>query len=464
MNAAPSDSNAPTHVGRYELGKEIGRGGMARVHLGKLVGAVGFARPVAIKTLHPGMANDASFVKMFIDEARLAAQVRHPNVVSVLDVVATDGALYLVMEYVPGATLAKLVAEARAKNTPIPVPIALALAAGTLAGLHAAHEAKGEDGAPLAIVHRDVSPQNVLVDVDGTPKLLDFGVAKAASRMQSTVEGQIKGKLAYMSPEQLVSKPVDRRSDVFSAGIVLWELLTGTKLFRRDEEGATITALLQGDIAAPSTLRAEITPALDAIVLRCLARDPNVRFADAHAALVAIEGLGAIASARSVAEWVAKTIPIEAPVEIGVVGAATGTLPPRAPAAAVAVPTEAPDAATTTIDAPPPHRSRRAWTAIPLGLVALGAIGAFAWPRSSAPSAPVTSAPIETVSASPPPTDPPIATSVTAAPTPPATGAPATTTHRSVGHAKPTGKPAPKPDCRVVNPDGTIGYRPECLR
>src|SRR6516225_8996456 len=175
-------------VGRYALYVAIAAGGMATVHLGRLIGEVGFSRTVAIKRLHPQYAADPEFVSMFLDEARLAARIRHPNVVPTLDVVATKGELFLVMDYVPGESLARLSRVCREQRRPIPHRITSAVMAGALHGLHAAHEAKSERGAPLGIVHRDVSPQNVLVGADGVPRVLDFGVAKAAGRMQETRE------------------------------------------------------------------------------------------------------------------------------------------------------------------------------------------------------------------------------------------------------------------------------------
>jgi eukaryotic-like serine/threonine-protein kinase len=194
---------------RYVLFDEIGVGGMASVHLGRLLGPAGFTRTVAIKRLHPHLAKDPQLAAMFLDEARLAAAIRHANVVATLDVVEQEGELFLVMEYVHGASLSRLVRETGA----IDPSIASAVVTGALHGLHAAHEAKDEEGHALEIVHRDVSPENVLVGVDGGARLLDFGVAKAASRLQTTRDGSIKGKLRYMAPEQLAGRKVTRRRD-----------------------------------------------------------------------------------------------------------------------------------------------------------------------------------------------------------------------------------------------------------
>jgi serine/threonine-protein kinase len=216
------------NIGRYVLFREIAHGGMATVHLGRLRGVGGFARTVAIKRLHPQFARDPEFVSMFLDEARLAARVQHPNVVSVLDVVASERELFLVMDYVHGEALSRLLKHARACGIPVPANIVCAVLLDLLYGLHAAHEALSERGDPLNIVHRDVSPQNVLVGVDGIARVLDFGIAKPAQRVhQSTRTGQLKGKLSYMAPEQFSTGAVDRRADVYSAAVLLWEALTG---------------------------------------------------------------------------------------------------------------------------------------------------------------------------------------------------------------------------------------------
>ncbi|HEX4514731.1 MAG TPA: serine/threonine-protein kinase, partial [Polyangiaceae bacterium] len=222
-------------LGRYTLFDVIASGGMASVHFGRMIGPAGFARTVAIKRLHPHLAHDAEFATMFLDEARLAARIQHPNVVQTLDVVSHDNELLLVMEYVRGETLSRLLTAARKRKVAIPQRIVSAILIGVLHGLHAAHDAKSEQGMPLEIVHRDVSPQNVLVGADGVVRVVDFGVAKAASRAHSTRDGQIKGKLQYMAPEQLKREGVDRRADVYAVGVMLWECLAARKLFVADD-------------------------------------------------------------------------------------------------------------------------------------------------------------------------------------------------------------------------------------
>ena len=294
-------------LGRYVLHGEIAAGGMASVHLGRLLGPVGFARTVAIKKLHPQFAKDPSFVAMFLDEARLAARIHHPNVVQTLDVVSLDDELFLVMEYVHGESLARLIRGANVRDEPIPVEVAVSIVAHALHGLHAAHEALSERGKPLEIVHRDVSPQNVMVGVDGVARVLDFGIAKATSRVQVTQDGQLKGKLAYMAPEQIERLDVDRRVDVYAASVVLWEALTGRRLFVEGNPAHLLRKIVDGDVMKPSELAPWTPPELEAIVLRGLSRDPNERFHTARQMADALEGAVAPATTRTVGAWVERT-------------------------------------------------------------------------------------------------------------------------------------------------------------
>jgi serine/threonine protein kinase len=302
-------------VGRYALYGTIAAGGMATVHFGRLLGPVGFSRTVAIKRLHPQFASDPEFVSMFLDEARLAARIRHPHVVPTLDVVATNGELFLVMDYVPGESLARLVRASRERAERIPVNVTIAIMSGVLQGLHAAHEAHNEHGEPLGIVHRDVSPQNVLVGSDGQARVLDFGVAKATGRVQTTREGQLKGKLSYMAPEQLRSETLTRKTDIYAASVVLWEALTCERLFAGDNEGAVVTKVLQSPVTAPSMRLVDLTRTLDssvmrgferldAAVLRGLDRDPARRFDSAREMALALEKCFTPATAAEVSDWV----------------------------------------------------------------------------------------------------------------------------------------------------------------
>jgi serine/threonine-protein kinase len=278
---------------------------MATVHYGRLVGPVGFSRTVAIKRLHAQYAKDPEFVAMFLDEARLAARIQHPNVVPTLDVVSTDGELFLVMEYVQGETLARLNRAVRDAGSHMPTGIALTIIVQVLHGLHAAHEAKDERGAPLGIVHRDISPQNVLVGVDGVARVLDFGVAKAAVRLQTTREGQLKGKLAYMAPEQIGGQ-VDRLTDIYAAGVLLWESLTGKRLYEAVNEGQLLQKVLRGKPDRPS-MHVSLSAVLDEITLRALELDPRKRFATAREMALALERTGELSMSSEVGDWVEST-------------------------------------------------------------------------------------------------------------------------------------------------------------
>lgn len=288
---------------RYELYDEIARGGMATVHLGRQLGAVGFSRLVAIKRMHRHLALDPAFVAMFVDEARLTSHVQHPNVVSTLDVVHTEGELLLIMELINGLSLSRLRTLSQRREAPVPLDIASSILVGALSGLHAAHEARDEQGHWLEIVHRDVSPQNVLVGVDGVARIIDFGIAKAASRATVTQEGSIKGKLRYMAPEQLIDERLDRRTDVFAAGVVLWELLASRPLFASDNVPAVGWKILEGTIDPPSAHRAEVPPALDAVVLRALSREAGDRFPTARDFALSLEEAYPPASALRVGTW-----------------------------------------------------------------------------------------------------------------------------------------------------------------
>jgi eukaryotic-like serine/threonine-protein kinase len=301
-HAQPSEF--PRELDRYTLLGELASGGMAKVYVGRHVGAAGFERIVAIKCCHEHLRNNQGFAEMFLDEARLAARIRHHNVVATLDV--SDGnPLYLVMDYVEGCSLSALARGARHAGRRVPLDIALRIVCDALAGLHAAHECCGPDGEPLGLVHCDVSPSNVLVGVDGSARITDFGIARATARMNLEEQSIIKGKPSYMAPEQLGSGEISRRVDVFSAGVVLWELATGRPLFRSTDEWATMHAVLTRAVEAPSSVEPSIPPALDAVVLRSLERDPARRFASAGDFLAALERLPLpVATARRVGDYV----------------------------------------------------------------------------------------------------------------------------------------------------------------
>ncbi len=300
------DWEAGRLVGRYMVHRRIAAGGMATVHLGRLLGAAGFSRTVAIKRLHDDYARDSEFVSMLLDEARLASTIRHPNVVPTLDVVAEADELLVVMEYVEGDSLASLQRLALAAGERIPVALAASVVAQALHGLHAAHEARDRNGAPLDIVHRDVSPQNILVGTDGLARVLDFGIAKAASRASATGDGQLKGKTAYMAPEQLQHASVDRRTDVFAAATVLWELLAGRRLFLGDSPSETIARVLHDPIDSPQRWAPDVPTELALITLRGLEREPEARFATAEEMALAIEDAIALPRPKEIGVWVSR--------------------------------------------------------------------------------------------------------------------------------------------------------------
>jgi serine/threonine-protein kinase len=279
---------------------------MASVHFGRLLGEVGFTRIVAIKRLHSQFASDPEFAAMFLDEARLAARIHHPNVAGTLDVVAADEELFLVMEYIPGESLQKLFRSALARGGPPTPAHAVAIMVGTLHGLHAAHEAKNAAGEWLGIVHRDVSPHNILVGEDGVARLIDFGVAKAIERIHSTRDGGLRGKIAYMAPEQLTVDRVDRRADIYAASVVLWELLTGTRHLDISNPAAAVKAAVEREPVAPGNLVPGLPAALDSVVLKGLAKRPEARFATALEMATALEKTLAPSTQREVGQWVSE--------------------------------------------------------------------------------------------------------------------------------------------------------------
>ncbi|MBK8254843.1 MAG: protein kinase [Polyangiaceae bacterium] len=290
---------------RYELIGEIAAGGMAVVYLARIAGLGGFQRFVAIKRLHAHLAHEEEFVEMFLDEGRLAASIHNPHVVPILEVGDSEQGIYLVMEYIEGDTLSRVASRAAGRVTglqpaaapgeppkrpkratasmpsngpALPRPVTVRILLDSLAGLHAAHEHTDPHGNPLHIVHRDISPQNILVGVDGSARITDFGVARAATRLSTTRSDTVKGKLAYLSPEQARGEGIDRRSDIFAMGIILWELLTGGRLFRGETDRETIARVTNGPIPPPSNVVPGLHPAFDAVVLRALARDVSQRF------------------------------------------------------------------------------------------------------------------------------------------------------------------------------------------
>ncbi len=255
---------------------------MATVYLARALGLVDFRRFFAIKRLHPHLNKDPDFVAMFVDEARLAARIHHPNVVPIFEIGVKDEQYFLVMDYIEGDTASRLMIRSKHLGRALPIGFTVRVLVETLAGLHAAHELASDDGRPLEIVHRDVSPQNILLGVDGVARITDFGVARAAARIgDQTQGGQLKGKLAYMAPEQIRGGKVDRRVDVFAAGIVLWEMLAGERLFKAETDGETLFKVAAAEVP---DLRAKVpglAPEIAALCHRALAKEPQDRFATA---------------------------------------------------------------------------------------------------------------------------------------------------------------------------------------
>jgi serine/threonine-protein kinase len=299
---------AGRRLGRYEVLTQLASGGMAAVYVARAQGVAGFERLVAIKVLHPHLAYEQDFITMFLDEARLAARIRHPNVVPTLDISDTEGEGYfLVMDYVEGDHLGALLQRAAKANKRLPAPVVSRIIGDALGGLSAAHQLTDERGEPLMLVHRDISPHNVLVGTDGIARITDFGVAKAEVRLSSTREGQFKGKLAYMAPEQAASGEADQRSDLFSMGIILWEALTGRRLFRGKNNAETLNKILEEPIPAPSEVRPDLSP-FDPVLHTVLARERDERYQTAEQFADALEEAAkqseGVASGRQVAEVV----------------------------------------------------------------------------------------------------------------------------------------------------------------
>jgi hypothetical protein len=276
-------SALPKSLGRYQVLGQLATGGMAEILLGRVLGPSGFERPVVLKRVLPHLVKQQGFVEMFLDEARIVAGIRHPAVVNVHELCHAEDELFLVMEFLEGETVAGLQKRLLLGNETLDRGLAAYIVAEACAGLHAAHELTDRDGAKQELVHRDVSPQNLFVTYDGHVKVLDFGIAKVVDRVTRTETGQVKGKFEYMSPEQCKNLPLDRRSDVFATGIVLYELTLARRLFRRPSPAETIMAISSEPIVPPLRVDADYPPELERICLRALAADPRERYETALA-------------------------------------------------------------------------------------------------------------------------------------------------------------------------------------
>ena len=466
-----ADLRAPQAIGRYWIYDEIAAGGMATVHLGRLVGPAGFTRTVAIKRLHPQFAKDEEFSAMFLDEARIAARIRHPNALTALDVVSAKGELYIVMDYIHGESLGKLL-----RGGPLPLAVASGIATQALLGLHAAHEAVDDSGQPLTIVHRDVSPQNILVGVDGVARVVDFGIAKAASRVHTTQAGKIKGKLSYMSPQQIQSEDVDRRADIFAAGVVLWESVVGRKLLARGD--ATISRVMQWQ-GIPDEELAMVPALLKPIVKRALAREPSERYATAREMAMALAEAVPPASSMEIGDWVeqrARQVLADRARAVSDVERQTMTSDVR-PAFASEFPQLSDETRTAltsndvgvpTIPAPAP---RRRWGALVAAGAVLTLLTVWALSRRApatevavATTAPVAAAPVAPpVLPAPPAVSPPTASAEPASLAPSASASPIPAQKRASGGSKVAAKKNCNPPF-LIGKDGIKHFKPECFK
>jgi serine/threonine-protein kinase len=436
-------------VGAYELGERLGAGGMGEVLVGRKVGPSGFGRLVAIKRLHPNLAADPQALETFLAEGRLAAQIRHGKVVPTLDVIEGDEPL-LVMDFVDGVSLAAVLGKLKATARTMPRAIASALVIDLLEGLHAAHA--------LTVIHRDVSPQNLLVGRDGIARVIDFGIARAASIARTTLTGDIKGKLAYMPPEQLHGRDVTLSVDVYAAGAVLWECLTLRK-FRAGGEEEKIAQLLVHDVDPPSRFAPDVPGAIDDVVLRALATAPAQRY---PSALEMADAIGAVippASAREVARFVTELMADEL-ARLAELTTRTSSVTTAAPMVADVDPTPA------TQVLPPRAAAPRRWPIV-AGLAAVAVVlGLALASRHHAEPAAAASAPEPPPVASMIPADPvPTQLAGSTEPAVPESKAPArrgTKKTIAVTTAKPTAK-----DCAVpyeLDENGLKHYKRECIK
>jgi eukaryotic-like serine/threonine-protein kinase len=310
--AEPQPGHFPDRVGKYELLMPIGTGATATVFLARTRGVAGFEREVALKLVHAHLRADEESKLHLLDEARLAARIRHPNVVPVTEVESDPFGVFLVMDYVEGDTLSGLVRVLKDRNQRLPPRLAARIMNDALAGLHAAHELRDTDGQHVGLVHRDFSPQNILVGVEGVTRLADFGVAKAASRAVRTKTGLVKGKIAYMSPEQARGHRLDRRCDVWAAGVVVWELITGRRLYEHEDEVATLLSIVTQDPPRLRDVIRGVPSAIEEAVSYALTSDLNARCPSAEALRSLLEAawqdIGGMASTTEVAAFVRATV------------------------------------------------------------------------------------------------------------------------------------------------------------
>ncbi|MFO0642135.1 MAG: protein kinase [Polyangiaceae bacterium] len=447
----------------YEVVAPLGRGGMATVDLARRIGE---EQLVAIKTVRPDDLDDETAATTLRDEARVLAHIRHPNVVPLLDVFSDGGKLHLVMPFVRGSSLAELMIAISKADGITPASVVSAIGQDMLAGLGAAHRARGTDGVPLHIVHRDVSPQNVMVSADGHALVLDFGIAKAQGRSAKTTrDGALKGKIAYMAPEQVHGLEIDARGDLYAVGVILWEMLALDRLFAGANDADTLRRVLLAKVPSLATYRNDLPPGIDAFFARALAGSPNARFASAEEMSGALQLLLPRASPSDVAAFTSG-FARPAPVAVSV----------PTPVESVPRPVESHrsiDPLTlASNEAPAPKKATRRGFAMAaaVGLVVFLALAGFATRRTHAEGAPAspspeapqaTTASVMSVVPPPPPPTPTL-------PTPDPVTAPSAPGTHKVGPKKapasvdtPTSKACHVP--YTIDEHGRKKFRPECL-
>jgi eukaryotic-like serine/threonine-protein kinase len=391
VNTSPAGSTPPLRhalaVGKYRVLAELGRGGMANVFLSVIRGRGGVGKLVVIKSLLPELARDSSALGMFLDEARLSTQLNHGNVVQTYEI-GTEGERHvIVMEYLDGQPLSAILQRCSTTNTPLPIALYLRVILHVLDGLHYAHELRSYDGTELALVHRDVSPHNVFVSYHGQVKVLDFGIAKASTSSSQTSTGLLKGKIAYMAPEQMAGSDLDRRADIYAVGCLLWELAAGSKLWKDVPNAVIFRKVMNGEIPSPRSVNPECDDELERIVMKALSPDPGARFAtalDLHDQIEKYAARFPRPKGRDIGDFIAQLFAeqraeLKARLErqlasLGDDGQATSS--------SLGSPTDLTTAADVSLEhapEPPPQRWRRTSSWLALGLGIVGAASTVAW-------------------------------------------------------------------------------------
>jgi eukaryotic-like serine/threonine-protein kinase len=475
MVGLAGEMTAQGPLGRYRRVLLLGQGGTADVHLAVADGPGGFRKLVVLKVLKAGLSHDPELRGMFLNEARLAARLHHPNAVQTYEVLDDDGGPVIVMEYLDGQPLSNLIVQGRGAGLTLAHQVRILVDA--LAGLHAAHDLQDFDGTPLGVVHRDVSPQNIFVTVDGQVKVLDFGIAKLDRSLVETEVGTVKGKIRYMAPEQLRGDVLDRRADVYAAGVILWEALAGERMWKGIGEGEIRARVQAGDLPPPPSAAGPISEALVRVCRRALALDPCARpltalgMADElEAALVELPGRGG--TRRDLGALVARLFAESRQRTRALVEERIGQLQVELTRTTGEISPLSGSLEISTASAPPPRGRRLTATAIASLLLTAGALVAWRAARPRAPSAPpaTVAAPTPAVRTEPTPVLAPVAVepaarAAVAGPRPDNSAAkhPARVTAPVTA---PPATPPPAPDCThpfFVDGDGIKKFRPECM-